>query len=234
MGIYFLKNPKALKAAVTPPRFLVWRAWTEEKTTTCGYWGAVFMLRGYPIGGCGMPGILMPAPCATFMGCMLGFMGRPAKPPPLDAISGIHKWFSLYKSRKKLLLTPKNKQNKQKSRSRCQPNQLPERNACGGSERVVWRTPTTLRSSACALTGKNKKLAQRLALATVLLTLWVSGVLLRFLTLISCFRCCHQAAGAVRQPLPVLCALSIAGASCVVSRRLRAGDWQDIGRPKDK
>lgn len=61
-----------------------------------------------------MPGILMPAPCATFMGCTLGFMGGPAKPPPLDAISGIHKWFSLYKSRKKLLLTPKNKQNKQK------------------------------------------------------------------------------------------------------------------------
>lgn len=79
-----------------------------------------------------MPGILMPAPCATFMGCTLGFMGGPAKPPPLDAISGIHKWFSLYKSRKKLLLTPKNKQNKQKSRSRCQPNQLPERNAGGG------------------------------------------------------------------------------------------------------
>lgn len=35
-----------------------------------------------------MPGILMPAACATFMGCTLGFMGGPVK-PPLDAISGI-------------------------------------------------------------------------------------------------------------------------------------------------
>lgn len=71
------------------------------------------MLRGYPIGGCGMPGILMPAPCATFMGCTLGFMGGPVKPPPLDAISEIHKWSSLYKSRKSYCFTPQ-KRNKQK------------------------------------------------------------------------------------------------------------------------
>lgn len=164
MGIYFLKNPKALKAAVTPPRFLVWRAWTEEKTTTCGYWGAVFMLRGYPIGGCGMPGILMPAPCATFMGCTLGFMGGPAKPPPLDAISGIHKWFSLYKSRKKLLLTPKNKQKKSLS--------LPAEPA--PREKRLWRewagcladsltseSGSALRSSACALTEKKSPLSTK-------------------------------------------------------------------------
>lgn len=52
------------------------------------------MLRGYPSGGCGMPAILMPAPCVTLMGCPVGFMGGPAKPPPRDAISGIHKWSS--------------------------------------------------------------------------------------------------------------------------------------------
>lgn len=51
------------------------------------------MLRGYPAGGWGMPGILMPAACPTLMGCMFALIG-PVK-PPLDAISKIHKWFKV-------------------------------------------------------------------------------------------------------------------------------------------
>lgn len=48
------------------------------------------MLREYPAGACGIPGILMPAACPTFMGLTFIFIGVN---PPLDAIIQIHKWF---------------------------------------------------------------------------------------------------------------------------------------------
>lgn len=57
-----------------------------------------------------MPGILMPAACATFMGCTLGFMGGPAK-PPLDAIPGSKRGFHL-KSHRKVAASPRKKPNK--------------------------------------------------------------------------------------------------------------------------
>lgn len=41
-----------------------------------------------------MPGILMPAACATFTGSTLGFIGGPVK--PLDAIFRIHKWLLIF------------------------------------------------------------------------------------------------------------------------------------------
>lgn len=115
------------------------------------------MLRGYPIGGCGMPGILMPAPCATFMGCTLGFMGGPVKPPPLDAISGIHKWSSLYKSRKSYCFTPHKKTNS----LTVEPVFREKRQWRESASCLTSESGSALRSSACALTEKKSPLSKK-------------------------------------------------------------------------
>lgn len=57
----------------------------NQAEPTWGYWGTLLMLLGYPPGGWGIPCILMPAACPTFMGLILGFIGGPVK-LPLDAI----------------------------------------------------------------------------------------------------------------------------------------------------
>lgn len=52
------------------------------------------MDRGYPTEACGIPGILMPAACPTFIRFKFGFIGEPVK-PPLDVIFQIHQGFEV-------------------------------------------------------------------------------------------------------------------------------------------